>query len=179
MAYDKRKMQDISISEKPLWFQYMEYLKNGDYSGANSLLQGNPSLKYKVLNSFNWNRLINLVNDGSKWNINPDGSIDTDSGTDCLVGTFASDYNQLIDVGKNARYVGYWAEGVDYKKNNLVKVDEHFSYFCISSHTSSSATKPPDSRYWILAVNVLSDEVGLPVLDSSPTSNILYFRILN
>lgn len=178
MGYDKRKMQDISIIEKQVWTEYMHYLKIGDYSNAIAILNDNPNLKYKVFNSFNWNRLQNLVNDGTEWSVDADSRISTDSSTDCLVGQFACDYNELLSKGKHSRYVGYWSEGNNYEPNNLVKVDEHFSYFCLASHTSSQSNKPPNSDFWILAVNVLSDDVGIPVSKDRPGTNILYFKII-
>lgn len=63
MAYDKRKMQDIAKSEKNLWTQYKTLWTNGDFNNLNTFLNDNPNLKYKLFDAFNWNRLINLVND--------------------------------------------------------------------------------------------------------------------
>ena len=179
MAYDKRKMQDISIDEKNVWLEYMEYVKNKDFANANILLDTNPTLKYKVMSSYNWNRLQNLVNDGSVWSTSHGNTIDTDATQDSLVGRFASDYNELLNVGNNVRFVGYWSAGVEYKEGNLIKLDEHLSYFCIATHSSDASNKPPNKNFWILAANMEEDTVGLPVQKDSPFSNIVYFKIIN
>lgn len=63
MPYNKRKLQDIKYSEKNLLEQYKTLWQNADFDGINTLFQNNPNLKYKLFDSFNWNRLINLVND--------------------------------------------------------------------------------------------------------------------
>ena len=65
MPYDKRKMQDLTALEynQNLFQRYKNLWSLGDIDGINTLLTNNPSLKYKIFNAFNWNRLINLVND--------------------------------------------------------------------------------------------------------------------
>lgn len=68
--YDKRKMQDIKYSERELLEQYKTLWLNGDVSGINSLIINNPNLKYKLFDAFNWNRLINLINDQTNEDIN-------------------------------------------------------------------------------------------------------------
>lgn len=64
MPYDRRKMQDLTYSEykSGILEQYKTLWANGNFAGINELLQINQ-LKYKIFDAFNWNRLINLVND--------------------------------------------------------------------------------------------------------------------
>jgi hypothetical protein len=66
MAYDKTKMQDINIADRNLYTLYKIYWDNNQFEDAFQLLTDNPQLKYKVLNAFNWNRFINLINDSTE-----------------------------------------------------------------------------------------------------------------
>lgn len=70
MKYDARKMQDLKYSEKNLLIQYKQLWGNKNFDGINALLQSNPDLKYKIMDAFNWNRMINLINDQTNNNIN-------------------------------------------------------------------------------------------------------------
>lgn len=65
MAYDKRKMQDMTYTEykNGLLEQYKTLWENADFDGINTLFENNPDLKYKIFDAFNWNRMINLIND--------------------------------------------------------------------------------------------------------------------
>lgn len=166
MAYDKTRMQDITIAEKGLWQQYYNYWANQDISSAINLLNNNPQLKYKVLNGFNWNRLINSVNDGTTWATEVNERINTDATTDSLVGEFASDYNTLINASEDFKYKGEWDSITAYKKNNLVKVGNYSSYFCIQPNTNQ---KPPNSEYWISA-QIMLDPIGIQVATTPPTN---------
>lgn len=68
MPYDKHRMQDIKYSEKDYLAQYRQLWADKDINGINTLLQTNTQLKYKLFDAFNWNRLINLVNDQTSAN---------------------------------------------------------------------------------------------------------------
>lgn len=177
MPYDKHRMQDISISEKQLWLQYLQFIESGDFDNANTLLSQNPNLKYKVFNAFNWNRLQNMVNDGTEWTIDSTSKITTDSSTDCLAGKFANDNNRLVDVASATTYAGVWQNNVSYKKNNLVKTSDGFSYICIFEHTSSDVNKPPNENFWVLATQ-MKESVGIPVATELPEGAQLYFRFM-
>lgn len=69
MAYDQRRMQDIKYTEKSLLETYQAMWQESDFDGINNLLQNNLDLKYKLFDSFNWNRLTNLVNDRMAQNV--------------------------------------------------------------------------------------------------------------
>jgi len=66
IAYDKTKMQDINIADRNLYTLYKIYWDNNQFEDAFQLLTDNPQLKYKVFNSFNWNRFINSINDSTE-----------------------------------------------------------------------------------------------------------------
>lgn len=170
MAYDKRKMQDIAISEKPLLAQYLQLWRNQDINGINTLLTNNPSLKYKIFNAENWNRILNLINDSQ-------GS--DPATTDSLVGTWQDIYQQLQTASANfVLHPSLWMTGVIYEPNNLVQFTMYDSYFCIKEHESSLENAPPNSEYWIQAFYSV-DPSGMPVSATSPSGlNVgeVYFK---
>lgn len=169
MAYDKHKMQDISATELALWMEYLECLKGGDLASAQQILSLNPSLKYKVFNAFNWNRLQNLINDANDV---------TDATNSSLVGMWNADYGILLSVSKNFIYRGDWSSGTQYDANNSVKTDDQHIYFCMQTHTSTTDTKPPNQTYWMLASKML-DSVGIQVAPTAPTNltvGDIYFK---
>jgi hypothetical protein len=157
MAYDKTKMQDITLAEKSLWSQYVAYWNAGDIASAIAILNDNISLKYKVLNSFNWNRLINSVNDETD---------STPATEDSLVGTWNADYGDLETASADFEYIGEWDSATAYKKNNLVKTDDYTTYFCIADNTNQT---PPNATYWVIAQYGL-DSVGIQVSATAPTN---------
>lgn len=62
--YDNQKMQDIKYSELSIKQQYDEYWNSENIIGLNNVLtQQNNALKRKIFNAYNWNRLLNLIND--------------------------------------------------------------------------------------------------------------------
>lgn len=155
MAYDKNRMQDISLAEKPLWLEFNSYWASGDITSALAILTNNPNLEYKVLNAFNYNRLQNLINDAT------DISTATE---DSLVGKWNLDYADLESASTDFKYIGIWNSGTAYKKNNLVKFNDYLAYFCIADNTNQS---PPNATYWILAQEML-ESIGIPVADIEP-----------
>ena len=159
MAQDLTKMQDIKYSEKSLWQQYSTYVQNQDIVSAVNLLNANPNLKYKVFNAFNWNRLINAVNDGTST---------SQPTTDSMLGQWNYDYGRLQTASANFKYVGQWASGTQYYTNNLVKFNDTTAYFCIQNHTASTENQPPNSTYWIMAVEALPS-LGIQVSHTTPT----------
>lgn len=160
MAQDLTKMQDIKYSEKTLWQQYRTFIQNQDIVGAVNFLNQNPELKYKVFNAFNWNRLINAVNDGTAT---------TQPTTDSLLGQWNYDYGRLQTASENFKYVGEWTSGTSYQPNNLVKFGDYDSYFCIQANTASTANQPPNSTYWLLALESLPS-LGIQVSSTEPTT---------
>lgn len=157
MAQDLTKMQDIKYSEKSLWQQYYNYIQNQDIANAINLLNTNPNLKYKVFNAFNWNRLIETVNDGTST---------TQPTTDSMLGQWNYDYERLQTASANFKYVGGWATGTQYNQNNLITYNGN-SYFCIQSHTASTSNQPPNSTYWMLAIEALPS-LGIQVSINEP-----------
>ena len=162
MAYDKNKMQDIKFSEKELWQEYLSLWNNQDVSGIANFLNNNPQMKYKVFNAYNWNRLIDSVNDAT---------FEDEATEDSLVGTWNLDYAQLINASNNFKYVGDWNSGISYKINNLVKFDDYHSYFCIQNHTASNTSAPPNAAYWLPADAILG-VVGIPIAETEPLGMI-------
>lgn len=160
MAQDLTKMQDIKYSEKALWQQYRNYYANQDVVGLVNFLNANPVLKYKVFNAFNWNRLIEAVNDGTST---------TQPTTDSMLGQWNYDYERLQTVSANFKYVGEWAVGIQYYANNLVKFDDTTAYFCIQPHTATTDNQPPNSTYWMLAIEALPS-LGIQVSNEEPTN---------
>lgn len=69
MPYDKHKMQDLTYSEykNGVLERYKTLWTNGNFAGINELLE-TSQLKYKIFDAFNWNRLINLINDQTSAN---------------------------------------------------------------------------------------------------------------
>lgn len=169
MAYDKTKMQDIKYSEKELWAQYISYWQAGNLAEIATLLNDNPQLKYKIFNAYNWNRLINSVNDTNET---------TSATTDSLVGIWESDYNTLLSHAEPFKYAGIWESGKSYKKNNLIKTDSFHSYYCVQNHTADSSNLPPNDEYWLRAEGILG-HVGIDVLTTAPSDMVsgdIYFE---
>lgn len=170
MAYDIRKMQDIKYSEKELYLQYLTLWNNKDIDGLTNFFTTNPDFKYKTINAYNWNRLINHINDATN----------TQSATqDSLVGMWNSDYNELLEASTNFKYKGLWATDIAYVKNNMVKLDDYNSYYCIADHTSSNENKPPNETYWIES-KVIHGLMGIPVSKNVPTgivNNDIWFQV--
>lgn len=167
--YEKTKMQDIKYSEKKLWAQYVSYWQEGNLEGIATLLNDNYQLRYKIFNAYNWNRLINLVNDATDT---------TSATTDSLVGIWESDYNTLLTHTAPFKYVGEWKSGKNFQKNNLVKIDEYHSYYCVQDHTSSDANLPPNDIYWLRAEGI-GGHIGIDVATTPPDDMItddIYFE---
>lgn len=157
---DLTKMQDIKYSEKLLWQQYYTYMQNQDIVSAVNLLNANPNLKYKVFNAFNWNRLINAVNDGTST---------SQPTTDSMLGQWNYDYDRLKSASENFKLAWAWTVGFQYKKGNLVQFDNTSMYFCIQDHIASAENQPPNSTYWILALQSLPS-LGIQVSQTEPTT---------
>lgn len=159
MAQDLTKMQNLKYSEKSLWQQYYNYIQNQDVVGAVNFLNANPVLKYKVFNAFNWNRLIEAINDGTST---------TQPTTDSMLGQWNYDYARLVTASMNFKYIGEWTTGTQYNQNNLITCNGS-SYFCIQSHTAAADNQPPNSIYWIMALEALPS-LGIQVSDTAPTT---------
>lgn len=163
MAYSTRKMQDIKYSEKALYEEYVNIWNNTNpneiLTNVATFLNTHPEFQYKILNASNWNRLINHVNDAT----------DTQAATyDSLVGKWNKDYGDLQTASEPFKYVGEWAIGTQYKKNNLVKVDNYHSYFCIANNIVTADNQPPNTTYWMVA-KAIPGVLGMPISDSEPT----------
>lgn len=158
MAQDLTKMQDIKYSEKILWQQYRDYYVTQDIVGLVNFLNQNPNLKYKVLNAFNWNRLIEAVNDGTST---------TQPTTDSMLGQWNYDYGRLVTASANFKYIGEWTTGTQYNQNNLITYNGN-AYFCIQAHTAGTANQPPNSTYWVMALEALPS-LGIQVSNTEPT----------
>ena len=159
MAQDLTKMQDIKYSELNLWRQYVNFIKAQDLQSAQNFINQNPNLKYKVFNAFNWNRLINAINDGTST---------TQPTTDSILGQWNYDYNKLKNASANFKYVGEWETGIEYKKNNLVTLNGQ-SYFCYEDHLSDSSRQPPNLTFW-RAAQIMKPSLGIQVSESVPTT---------
>lgn len=171
MAYDKTKMQDIKLSELSLFQEYNILWNNFNINGVSNFINNHPKMKYKILNAYNWNRLINSINDET----------DLQEATeDSLVGSWKSDYGKLVtkSLNSNCKYVGLWELGKQYYKNNLVKFDDYHSYFCIQDNFSSEINAPLNPTYWLLAENVKD----IPVVETPPSNMLegdIYFKIIS
>lgn len=159
MAQDLTKMQDIKFSERTLWQQYRNYYVNQDVVGLVNFLNQNQTLKYKVLNAFNWNRLIEAVNDATST---------TQPTTDSMLGQWNYDYGRLVTASENFKYIGEWTTGTQYNQNNLITYNGN-AYFCIQANTAVTDNQPPNSAYWILAIEALPS-LGIQVSDTEPTT---------
>ena len=159
MAQDLTKMQDIKYSEKTLWELYRNYYISQDIVGLISFLNQNPTLKYKVFNAFNWNRLIDAVNNGTST---------TQPTTDSMLGQWNYDYGRLVSASEDFKYIGDWAAGTQYNQNNLITYNGN-SYFCIQSHTATTDNQPLNSTYWMMALEALPS-LGIQVSDSAPST---------
>lgn len=201
--YDKRKMQDIKYSELPLLTQYQQYYASRNISGINNLTSN--ELKYKVFNAYNWNRVLDLINDNTRYpNFNVlktyhEGDFVTyqdntymairtsvfipptdntfwqyinqpiqNLTTDSIIGKWQDLYNQLEAVTTDFIYKGNWSSGVTYKENNLVKLDNYRSYYCIANHISSSSNQPPNATYWVEAKANPKNITGIPISQTQP-----------
>lgn len=172
MAYDRNRMQDIKFSEKSLWQEYMTLWQSQDIAGIADFFNNNPQMKYKVFNAFNWNRLIDSVNDAT---------FEDEATEDSLIGTWNLDYNRLVNASSNFKYVGIWTSGTSYKINNLIKTDDYHSYFCIQDHTALDTNSPPNAAYWLPADLILG-VVGIPIADTAPSNMVegdIYFEIIS
>lgn len=163
MAYSTRKMQDIKYSEKALYEEYVNIWNNTNpdeiLTNIATFLNTHPEFQYKILNASNWNRLINHVNDAT----------DTQTATyNSLVGKWNKDYGDLQIASEPFKYVGEWAIGTQYKKNNLVKVDNCRSYFCIADNTASTENQPPNTTYWMRA-KAIPGILGIPISTTEPS----------
>ena len=159
MAQDLTKMQDIKFSERALWQQYRNYYVNQDVVGLVNFLNQNQTLIYKVLNAFNWNRLIEAVNDGTST---------TQPTTDSMLGQWNYDYGRLVTASENFKYIGEWTAGTQYNQNNLITYNGN-AYFCIQANTAATNNQPPNSTYWMLAIEALPS-LGIQVSDTAPTT---------
>ena len=172
MAYDKTRMQDIKLSELSLFQEYNTLWSNLDINGISNFINNHPEMKYKIFNAYNWNRLINSINDET----------DLQEATeDSLVGAWKNDYGKLINTSKNFKYAGLWELGKQYYKNYLVKFNDYRSYFCIQDNLSTEINMPPNLAYWLPAESFLG-LIGIPVVESPPSDMLegdIYFQIIS
>ena len=153
------KMQDFKFSEKNLYSQYLTLWNNKDISGITEFFSANPNLKYKVFNAFNWNRLIELVNDATE---------SASATTKSLTGKWNSDYSQLKTALSDFKYMGQWDSSTNYKKNNLVKTDDFHSYYCLADNTNKNPRN--DSTNWIVSKKI-DGPAGLKIFTGTPGSS--------
>lgn len=123
MAYDKRKMQDMTYAEykNGLLQQYKTLWANANFDGINTLLENTPDLKYKIFDAFNWNRLINLINDQTS-------AREWDS---------TKTYNTYDMVAHN-NYV--WVSKIDGNTNNEPQIEQTYWQQLIPMSETKSAT---------------------------------------
>ena len=184
--FDNHRMQDITLSEKNLLNQYKELWQAQNWSGVASFLNSYPELRYKIFNSFNINRISQVLNKGEGIIVDTsvrspiDGSIalselDYD-GADGIAPSIMQDAHDINEVALdgNFYYNGVWTSGTSYLKNQLVSIDDYHLFYCIQNHTSSASNKPTTSNgneYWGFCKGFLGNlgTEGLAVASTQPS----------
>lgn len=160
-TYDRRKMQDITVNEVADYQQFLTFWANQNLAGITNFISTHPDFKYKIFNAYNWNRLIDLINDSQGGNPATYNS---------LVGKWQIDFANL--QGASAEFVdkGTWATSTAYKKGNLVVglTNPYTSYICISNHTSSSESELSNTSLWLVAQENLAPN---PIVVSATIPN--------
>ena len=166
-TYDRRKMQDITVSEISAFQNYLNCWKGETASqimnNLNTFLSSADytRLKYKIFNAYNWNRLIDLINDSKNG---------TPATYNSLVGKWQIDFNALQVASEDFVDKGTWATSTSYKVGNLVKgaSNPYISYICISDHTSSTESELSNTSLWLVAQENLAPN---PIVVSATIPN--------
>lgn len=155
---DKTKMQDITVSEVADYQQFLTFWANQNVAGITDFISTHPDFKYKIFNAYNWNRLINLVNDNDPVNGNS------------LVSRWQKDFGSLQNASASFVDKGTWATSTGYETGNLVKglTNPYISYICISDHTSSSESELSNTSLWLVAQENLAPN---PIVVSATIPN--------
>lgn len=109
------RMSDLSFEDLPLVQQYYSYYNSGNLSGANALLEANPTLKTKIFNAAKFNKLsdgIGAVQQYFKENLQ-------DYLNEQL--TYAEEYNPSTTY-KKTNIVSYNGEGFICRKDTSIGV---------------------------------------------------------
>lgn len=129
-----RKLQDINIGEVKLKEKYYNEFINGNINEANKIINNNPELKFKVINSENLNALINgiMMLENNYYN-NVDNILN-----DHLT-KYQFDIDELI-------YLKEYKQNEQYEINNFVSYNGDI-YYC--KLKPNIGTLPTDTTYWI------------------------------
>lgn len=160
-TYDRTKMQDITVSEITDYQGFLTAWGTFLINNLSIFLNTHPNLKYKIFNAYNWNRLIDLINDSQGGNPATYNS---------LVGKWQIDFASLQTASAEFVDKGTWATSTSYKVGNLVVglTNPYISYICISDHTSSNESELSNTSLWLVAQENLSPN---PIVVSATIPN--------
>ena len=185
ISFDNNRMQDISLSENALLTKYKQLWQSQDWQGVATFLNNNPELKYKIFDSYNWNRIKNTLNSDNSVDIdydfrNADSSLNFDFVSDMsssIPKELMLDAEAISNPSMDFAYAGVWQDSRGYRKNELVTIDDYHLFYCIQAHEASNANKPSTTggnAYWILCKGFLGElgTEGLQVSSTQPVNLI-------
>lgn len=185
ISFDNNRMQDISLSENTLLMEYKQLWQAQDWQGVATFLNNNPELKYKIFDSYNWNRIKNTLNSDNAVEIDydyrdGDSSLNfdfVDEMSTSIPQEIMADAQSISENSVNFAYSGQWSSGATYSPNVLVTIDDYHLFYCIQQHEASNANKPlttGGNAYWILCKGFLGElgTEGIQVSSTQPVNLI-------
>lgn len=133
---DIRRVQDVSLDDITLRTNYYSYWQSGNISSAKNLINNNPQLRGKVLDSETLNQFVNSV-----LGLEENYFVDFEDVLREDREIFQLKIDDLV-------YVGIY-DGINilYKKDNFVIYNEEL-YFCIKDNPTVGIL-PTDTEYWL------------------------------
>lgn len=130
---------NITATDAPLIVQYVEAMRNGDYTGAQNILQQIPNVTRKVIQATDLNKLseaILALERFFKTDIQP------------YITEKQEEWQNIID---RFSYKGAWSSGTSYSVNNMVSYTIGTNEFIyIATGNPPIGTVPTNSQYWRL-----------------------------
>lgn len=132
-------VEDINIQEVELKAKYYDLFFEGQIQEAHKIIENNPNLRNKVLNSEYLNLIIGNIIELENYYFN---------NVEDVLSKHLSDYKINIT---DLIYLNNFNPSVQYKKNNFVLYKEDI-YFCIKDTFKN--VFPDNERYWIKLSNL-------------------------
>lgn len=130
---------NITATDAPLIVQYVEAMRNGDYTGAQNILQQIPNATRKIIQAADLNKLseaILALERFFKTDIQP------------YITEKQEEWQNIID---RFSYKGAWSSGTSYSVNNMVSYTIGTNEFIyIATGNPPIGTVPTNSQYWRL-----------------------------
>jgi len=146
---DITKLQDICLDDLPKYTQWQTYMNNGQVQEAIQFVKDTPTLKYKLFDEFNWERLNNAIIEDTP---------------DSIQGQFLNDFAPTLH-SMNTVIIPPWDNTVSYKAKNMV-IYNNMVYVAISDTIGDTISRGDIWKYVHVSAPsnfIWANEIALPL----------------